>query len=53
VPAFELKSGEGDCPFFLEGLFSESTIGATRHELSFSNAMGEFDAGDRDGSTSE
>jgi hypothetical protein len=39
------QSGEGDCPFPLEGPFSESTIGSTQHELPLTNPMGEVDAG--------
>jgi hypothetical protein len=46
-------SREGHGPLPLEGPIAESAIGSTQHELPLANAMGEFDAGDRDGGVRE
>jgi hypothetical protein len=46
-------SREGHGPFPLEGPIAQSAIGSTQHELPLANAMGEFDAGDRDGGVRE
>jgi hypothetical protein len=48
VELFGIKSGEGDCPFFLQGPFSEPTVRSAEHELPLTNPMGKLDTGDRD-----
>jgi hypothetical protein len=37
VKLLGIKSGEGECPFFLQGPFSEPTIRSAEHELPLTN----------------